>query len=80
MPEISQDRLVQTKQLSALNEYVTSLPSYLGVRIPSYGLDTNKNATATERADLFKLLPVALLAFPSAKTLFLQAIQGQYSY
>lgn len=29
-----QDRLVQTKQLSALNDYVTSLPSYFGVRIP----------------------------------------------
>ncbi len=76
LADMLQDKLLQIKQLSVLNEYVTSLPSYFGVRIPSYGLDNKKNANATERADLFKLLPVAILAFPSVKAIFLQAIQG----
>ncbi|DBA97003.1 TPA: hypothetical protein ACH3X1_015286 [Trebouxia sp. C0004] len=71
-----QDNLLQIKQFSVLNEYVTSLPSYFGVRIPSYSLDNKKIANATERADIFKLLPVAVLAFPSVKAIFLQAIQA----
>ena len=77
LAEMTQDKLLQMKQLPVLNEYITSLPSYFGVRIPGYGLDTKQSANATERADLFKLLPVAILAFPSIKGTFLQTIQGK---
>ncbi|DBA92041.1 TPA: hypothetical protein ACH3X2_003765 [Trebouxia sp. C0005] len=70
LAEMVQDKVMQTGHLHMLNEYLTCLPSYFGVRIPGFGLDSKKRANATQCADLFKLLPVAILAIPGVKSLF----------
>ena len=44
--------------------------------LASFGLNTSKKATASEAADLFKLLPVAMLAFPRIRNTFLDAMQS----
>ena len=77
LAEMVQDKVMQTGHLHMLNEYLTCLPSYFGVRIPGFGLDSKKRANATQCADLFKLLPVAILAIPGVKSLF--ASNSRYS-
>ena len=64
------------QQLATLNSYLATLPSFPGFKAPSFGLATNRKATASEMADLFKLLPVALLAQPEQGG-FLRAFQGE---
>lgn len=71
-------RLTATQKHS-LNAYLLACPSFHGFRMPSFGLDTSRRATATKIADLFKLLPVAILAFTSLRATFLPALQGSFS-
>ena len=62
--------------LARLNEYIKSLPKFPGLKLPSFGLTPGEKATATELADLFKVLPVALLLVPALRSKFLHASQG----
>ena len=59
--------------LDRLNEYLNTLPSFHALNIPSFG---HGKATASEHGDLFKVLPVALLADPTACSTFLHPTQG----
>ena len=63
--------------LTRLNGYIESQPPFPGLKLPSAGLNTSVKATATEFADLFKLLPVAMLAFPGIRAIFFKPVQGQ---
>lgn len=45
--------------------------------MPSTGLDMSRKATATELANLFKVLPVALLRVPSLFATFGEVMQGE---
>lgn len=65
-----------TTQKDSLNAYLLTSPPFHGFRMPSFGLDTSRRATATKIADLFKLLPVAVLAFTAMSATFLPALQG----
>ena len=60
----------QPWQLAAINLYICALPRFPGWSLPSFGLDMSRKATATELANLFKVLPVALLAVPSLSNLW----------
>ena len=62
--------------LAKLNEYLKTLPSFHALNIPGFGLDPHGKATASEHGDLFKVLPVALLAAPTACSTFLHPTQG----
>ena len=64
-------------QKHSLDAYLLACPPFHGFRVPSFGLDTSRRATATKIADLFKLLPVAVLAFTSMSAAFLPALQGR---
>ena len=65
------------EELDAIREYVQSLPSYLAHKYPSQGLDKESPCTATETANLFKLLPVALLLiFRATQKMLMDPIQG----
>lgn len=63
--------------LARLNEYINSLPAFPGLKLPSFGLTPGEKATAIEFADLFKVLPVALLLIPALRAKFLHATQGR---
>ena len=65
-------------RLDQLNEYIKHLPSFPGFNLPSFGLTSGQRATAYELADLFKILPVAILAVTSLRTTFLPAAQGLF--
>lgn len=67
----------QPRQLAAVNAYIRTLPSLQGWSLPSNGLDMSRKATATELANLFKVLPVALLAVPSLFATFGEVMQGE---
>ena len=62
--------------LAVLNGYLQSLPPFPGFKIPSFGLQQNEKATATEQANLFKLLPVALFVLPQVSSVFGPVMQG----
>ena len=59
-----------------LNKYIASLAFFQGLKVPSFGMNTSQKATATELADLFKVLPVALVAFAATRSTILNAMQG----
>lgn len=64
------------EELGAIREYVRSLPSYPAHKYPSQSLDKGSPCTATETANLFKLLPVALLTSKTTQKKFMDPIQG----
>lgn len=47
--------------------------------MPSFGLDMSRKTTATELANLFKVLPVALLVVPALFTTFGEVMEGEAS-
>ncbi len=63
-------------RLDQLNAYMKALPSFPGLDFPSFGLSSGQRATASELADLFKLLPVTILAVATLRSTFLYAAQG----
>lgn len=65
-------------RLDQLNDYIKGLPSFPGFNLPSFGLTSGQRATASELADLFKILPVAILAVASLRSTFLPAAQGLF--
>ena len=67
---------LQASQRVQLNKYIASLAFFQGLKVPSFGLNTSQKATATELADLFKVLPVALVAFAATRSTILNAMQG----
>lgn len=68
------------EELSAINMYIAQLPSFPGLDLPSKGLAVTKKASATQLANVFKLLPVALLAHQKLLDKFLEPIQGKLRY
>ncbi|DBA96935.1 TPA: hypothetical protein ACH3X1_001266 [Trebouxia sp. C0004] len=69
------EQSLQPAQKKALNGYLSSLPRFPNLKVPSFGLDTGKKTTATKTADLCKVLPVAILAFASVRATFLEPMQ-----
>ncbi|DBA83943.1 TPA: hypothetical protein ACH3X1_006439 [Trebouxia sp. C0004] len=69
------EQSLQPAQKKALNGYLSSLPRFPNLKVPSFSLDTGKKTTATKTADLFKVLPVAVLAFASVRATFLEPMQ-----
>lgn len=59
-----------------LNKYIASLAFFQGLKVPSFGMNTSQKATATELAELFKVLPVALVAFAATPSTILNARCG----
>ena len=62
--------------VTALNAYIKRLPSYPGLTLPSHGLAEGEKASATQMANLFKMLPVALLAHSHVQAKFMEPMQG----
>ncbi len=69
--------LGQTR-VAALNAYIAALPGFPGLTLPSHGLAQGEKASAIQMANLFKVLPVALLAHDSVQAKFMAPIQGQH--
>lgn len=67
----------ERKLLSQMNEDLKKLPPFPGLRLPSFGLDQKSRCTATQTADLFKVLAVAVLAFPAVAKQFAGPISGK---
>ena len=67
---------LQASERVQLNKYIASLAFFQGVKVLRFGLNTSQKATATELADLFKVLPVALVAFAATRSTILNAMQG----
>ncbi|DBB03144.1 TPA: hypothetical protein ACH3X1_013374 [Trebouxia sp. C0004] len=61
--------------LARLNKYIAELPQFPGFNVPSFGLTPGEKASAAEFADLFKVLPVTILAVSSLRVTFLYAVQ-----
>ena len=72
-----ENALGQTKVV-ALNAYIAALPGFPGLTLPTHGLAQGEKASATQMANLFKMLPVALLAHDSVQAKFMGPIQGQH--
>ncbi|KAL0036462.1 hypothetical protein WJX77_008767 [Trebouxia sp. C0004] len=62
-------------EMQAFNDYFKTLSSFPAFNIPSFGLTPDGKATASEYADLFKVLPVAMLAVARARSLYLHPTQ-----
>ena len=60
-----------------MNEYLKNLPRFPGLRLPSFGFDQTERCTATQTADFFEVLAVAVLAFPAVSKQFAGAISGK---
>ncbi|KAL0018413.1 hypothetical protein WJX79_005315 [Trebouxia sp. C0005] len=63
------------RELASLNSYIGLLPGFPAFNVPSAGMDVDKKATASEMADLFKLMPVALLSVPRQFEVFGEVMQ-----
>ncbi|DBA91818.1 TPA: hypothetical protein ACH3X2_000084 [Trebouxia sp. C0005] len=63
------------RELASLNSYIGLLPGFPAFNLPSAGMDVDKKATASEMADLFKLMPVALLSVPRQFEVFGEVMQ-----
>lgn len=70
-------QVCSAEELRQINVYIDGQPRFPGFRIPSFGLDKQRPCTATELANLFRLLPVALLlTSKSIQNVFLEPVQG----
>ncbi|DBA90690.1 TPA: hypothetical protein ACH3X1_003907 [Trebouxia sp. C0004] len=67
--------MLKPAELAKLNGYLQSMPSFPGFKVPSFGLMEKEKSTATEQANLFKLLPVALFVLPRVNAVFGLAMQ-----
>ncbi len=72
-----ENALGQTRS-AALNAYIAALPGFPGLTLPTHGLAQGEKASATQMANLFKMLPVALLAHDIVQAKFMGPIQGQH--
>ena len=61
-----------------MNAYIAALPGLPVLTLPFHGLAQGEKASATQVANLFKVLPVALLAHDIVQAKFMGPIQGQH--
>ena len=71
-----ENALGQTR-VATLNAYIAALPGFSGLTLPTHGLAQGEKTSATQMANLFKMLSVALLAHDSVQAKFMGPIQGQ---